>query len=128
MAFIGPWKCYLSKDVSLVNCLAGQENLPPEQRASLFILQYIKGRGFSGGTSGKGPTCQSKRYKRCGFNPWIRKIPWRRAWQPLQYSCQENPMDRGAWRATVHEVAKSRTQLKRLSMHSHKKNVVFFWT
>ena len=82
MAFVGPWKCYLSKDVSLANCLAGQENLPPEQRASLFILQYIKGRGFSGGTSGKGPSCQSKRYKRFGFNPWIRKIPWRRAWQP----------------------------------------------
>ena len=30
---------------------------------------------------------------------------------PLQYSCLENPMDRGAWRATVHEVAKSRTRL-----------------
>ena len=30
---------------------------------------------------------------------------------PPQYSCLENPMDRGAWRATVHGVAKSRTQL-----------------
>ena len=30
---------------------------------------------------------------------------------PLQYSCLENPMDRGAWWATVHGVAKSRTQL-----------------
>ena len=30
---------------------------------------------------------------------------------PLQYSCLENPMDRGAWRAIVHRVAKSRTQL-----------------
>ena len=35
----------------------------------------------------------------------------------LQYSCLENPMDRGAWRATVHRVAKSQTLLKRLSMH-----------
>ena len=34
---------------------------------------------------------------------------------PLQYSCLENPMDRGAWQATVHGVAKSRTLLKRLS-------------
>ena len=34
---------------------------------------------------------------------------------PLQYSCLENPMDRGAWRATVHGVAKSWKQLKRLS-------------
>ena len=30
---------------------------------------------------------------------------------PLQYSCLENPMDRGAWRATVHRVAKSQTRL-----------------
>ena len=36
---------------------------------------------------------------------------------PLQYSCLENPMDRGAWWAIVHRVAKSRTQLKQLSMH-----------
>ena len=34
---------------------------------------------------------------------------------PLQYSCLENPMDRGAWRATVHRVVNSRTQLKQLS-------------
>ena len=37
---------------------------------------------------------------------------------PLQYSGLENTMDRGAWRATVHRVAKSWTQLKRLSMHA----------
>ena len=34
---------------------------------------------------------------------------------PLQYSCMENPMDRGAWRATVHGVTKRWTQLKQLS-------------
>ena len=33
---------------------------------------------------------------------------WRRKWQPLQYSCLENPMDRGAWQAMVHGVAESR--------------------
>ena len=38
---------------------------------------------------------------------------------PLQYYCLGNPMDRGAWRATVHGVAKSQTRLKRLSMHAH---------
>ena len=37
---------------------------------------------------------------------------------PLQYSCLENPMDRGAWRTTVYGVAKSQTQLKQL-MHAH---------
>ena len=37
---------------------------------------------------------------------------------PLQYSCLENPVDRGAWWAAVHGVAQSRTQLKRLIMHA----------
>ena len=37
---------------------------------------------------------------------------------PLHYSCLETPMDRGAWRATVHRVAQSWTHLKRLSMHA----------
>ena len=37
---------------------------------------------------------------------------------PLQYPCLKNPMARGAWRATVHRVTKSRTQLKQLSMHT----------
>ena len=37
---------------------------------------------------------------------------------PLQYCCLENPMDRGAWRAPVYEVAKSWTWLKRLSTHT----------
>ena len=36
---------------------------------------------------------------------------------PLQCSCLENPMDKGAWRAMSHRAAQSRTQLKQLSMH-----------
>ena len=37
---------------------------------------------------------------------------------PLHYSCPENPMDRGAWQATVHRVTKSRAQLKHLGAHA----------
>ena len=37
---------------------------------------------------------------------------------PLQYSCLENPMDRGAWWATVHGVTMSQTRVKQLSMHT----------
>ena len=37
---------------------------------------------------------------------------------PPQYSCLENPMDTGAWRASVHRVTKSQTRLKRLNMHA----------
>ena len=68
--------------------------------------------GFGGGASGKEPVCQCRRP-----DPWNGKIPWRRKCQPLQYSCLENPMDRGVWRATVHRVAKSQTQLRQLSKH-----------
>ena len=35
-------------------------------------------RGFPGGASGKEPACQCRRHKRCRFDPWFRKIPWRR--------------------------------------------------
>ena len=38
--------------------------------------------GVPGGTSGKEPMCQCGRHKRHGFDPWVRKIPWRRAWKP----------------------------------------------
>ena len=38
---------------------------------------------FPGGTSGKDPTCQCKRYNRYSFNPWVVKIPWRSSGQPI---------------------------------------------
>ena len=38
---------------------------------------------------------------------------------PLQYSCLENPMDRGVWFATAHRFTKNQTQLKPLSIHTH---------
>ena len=37
---------------------------------------------FLGHASGKELTCQCRRHKRCGFDPWVGKIPWRRKWQP----------------------------------------------
>ena len=46
------------------------------------------------------------------FNPWVRKIPWRREWNLLQYFCLENSMYRGTWRVTVHGVTKSQTWLR----------------
>ena len=44
---------------------------------------------------------------------------WRRWWHPLQYSCLENPMDGGAWRAAVHGVARSRTRLSDFTFTFH---------
>ena len=37
--------------------------------------------GFPGGPSGKEPACQCRRCKRCRFDPWVWKMPWRRAWK-----------------------------------------------
>ena len=66
-------------------------------------------RGFPGGASGKEPACQMRKDRRPGFDPWVRKIPGGGHGNPLQYSCLQNPMDRGAWRATVHGAAESDT-------------------
>ena len=46
------------------------------------------------------------------FDPCFGTTPGGRHGNPFQYSCLENPMDRGAWWATVHGVTKSQTQLK----------------
>ena len=53
-----------------------------------------------------------------GSIPGSRRFPGGGHSNPLQYSCLENPMDRGAWQATVHGITKSQTWLKQLSMHT----------
>ena len=60
--------------------------------------------GFPGGSDGKEPACYA-----AGDPGSI--LPEEGNGNPLQYSCLENSMDRGAWRATAHGVAKSGTQL-----------------
>ena len=67
---------------------------------------------FPGGASGKEPTCQCSGHKRCGFDPWVGKIPWRRAWQPTPVFLPGESHGRRAWWTTVHRVAKSQTLLK----------------
>ena len=47
-----------------------------------------------------------------GSIPGLGRSPGEGNGNPLQYSCLVNPMDRGAWQAMVHEVAKSQTRLK----------------
>ena len=70
---------------------------------------------FPGGSDGKESACNAGHL---GSNPESGRSPGEGNGNPLQYSCLENPMDRGAWRATVHGVAKSWIQLKQLSMHA----------
>ena len=65
-------------------------------------------------SSDKECTCQCRRHRRCRFHSCLGKIPRRRKWQPLQYSCLGKPMDRGAWLATIHRIAES-TMTEQLS-------------
>ena len=67
--------------------------------------------------SGKEFACNARDEGDVGSIPGSGRSPGGETATPLQYSCLGNPMDRGAWRATVHGVAKSWTQLKRQSTH-----------
>ena len=80
----------------------------------LYLL-ICSSLGFPGGSVGKEYTCNESD---TGTIPGSRRSLSRRQDNPLQYSCLENPMDRGAWWATVQRVAKSWTQLERLSTHT----------
>ena len=66
---------------------------------------YLVLKGLPGGTGGKEPVCQCRRCKRHKFDPWVRKIPQRRAWQPTP-SFLKNPTDRGAWQAVAYKDCK----------------------
>ena len=64
--------------------------------------------GFPGGSDDKASVCNAGDL---GSIPGLGRSPGQGNGSPLQYSCLENPMDRGAWPATVHGVAKSQTWL-----------------
>ena len=64
--------------------------------------------GFPGSSDGKESACNSIDL---GLIPGSGRSPGEGNGNPLHYSCLENPMDRGAWWATVHGVAKSQTRL-----------------
>ena len=64
--------------------------------------------GFPGASHGKEPTCNVGDPDSV---PGLGRSPGEGNGNPLQYSCLENSMDRGAWQATVHRVAKSGTGL-----------------
>ena len=74
--------------------------------------------GFLGGASGKEPVCQCRRHKNLGSIPGLGRSPGGKNGYPLQYSCLEYPMDRGAWKATVHGVTMGLTWLKWLGTHA----------
>ena len=54
----------------------------PNWEPKAYSTRLCDFAGFPDSASSKEPACQCSRHKRCRFDPWVRKIPWRRAWQP----------------------------------------------
>ena len=78
-----------------------------------LILPSVSIWGFPGSSEDKASACN---VGDPGLIPGLGRAPGEGNGNPLQYSCLENPMDRGAWWATVHGVAKIRTQLSDLTV------------
>ena len=78
--------------------------------------------GFPGGARGNDPPANAGNLRDVGSIPESRRSPGGEYGNPLQYSRLENPLDRGAWQATVYRVKKSQTQLKQLSTHACARN------
>ena len=76
--------------------------------------------GFTGGASGKEPTCNAGDIRDMGLVPASGRSPGEGVATHSSILGWRIPMDRGAWWAAVHRVAKSQTRLKRLSMHACK--------
>ena len=70
--------CSCSVGLSIAYIITRCERPAPVFKQDSEIL------GLPGGTSSKEPACQSRRHKRLRLDPWVGKIPWRRAWQPTQ--------------------------------------------
>ena len=83
---------------------------PSEMR----VLDIAK--GFPGGSDGEDSACSGGDL---GSISGSGRSPGEGNGNPLHYSCLENPMDRGTWWVTVHQVAKSHTLLNDIHTHTH---------
>ena len=75
--------------------------------------------GFPGGSEVKNLPANAGDARNAGLIPGSGQAAGGGHGNPLQYSCLGNPMERGAWQATVHGVAKSQTGL---NTHTHRAN------
>ena len=95
--------------------------VPPTLRmhcSFCFSPRMRWGFGFPWCLSSKKSACKARDAGDSGLISGSRRSPGGGHGNPLQYSCLENPMDRGAWWAIVHGVAKSWRRVKQLSMHA----------
>ena len=112
ISFSNAWKWKVKvKSLSRVRLLATPWPAAHQAPPSMGFSRQEHWVGASG-TSGKESAFHRRKLKRCGFDLWVGKIPWRRKWQPPPTRiCLKHSMDRGTWWVTVHGVAKSWTRL-----------------
>ena len=82
----------------------------------MFITVLLITRASQAALVVKNPPDNAGDIRDVGLIPKLGRFPEEGNGNPLQYSCLENPMDRGGWQAIVQGVAKSQTRLKRLSI------------
>ena len=85
--------CFSAHDKEFIQC---QESRP-------FLPRWL---------SGKNSTCQCRRHR---FDPWVGKIPLEESATPTSILAWKNPMDRGAWQATVHGITEESAATEQLS-------------
>ena len=88
------------------------------QKPQFKMKCYRTYSGLPRGTNGKESVCNAGDVRDAASIPGSGTFPEGGHGNPFQDSCLENPMDRGAWWATVHRIAQSWTWLKRLSTHA----------
>ena len=83
-----PGQCVEGNTQKLVTQLKwGAQNFSYKQHRNpplpnVIVTGQAYNGDFPGGPGGKEPACQCRRCKRQEFDPWVRKIPWKRKWQP----------------------------------------------
>ena len=122
ISFSNAWKWKVTvKSLSRVQFLATPWTAAYQAPPSMGFArqEYWSGvplPSLPGGTNGKELVCQcSLGISDICLIPGSGRSPGEGNGYPLQYSCLENPIDRGAWRSTAHGVAQSRTRLKELN-------------
>ena len=104
---------------------ASSTTLPP---AVLFHTLSAPARRLPWWLSGSKIFLQSRRCRRHRFNPWVRKIPWRRTWQPTPVFLPGESHRQRSLKGYGPRVAKSWTRLKRPSVHAPWQQVLqTFW-
>ena len=84
----------------------------------------ILSEGFPGDSVGKESAWNARDTGDLGVIPTLGRFPGEEHGNPLQYSCLENPTDRGTWQAIVHRVAKRWTRLKQLNSQGFGKHFI----